>query len=149
MLALLLTSWIVFRFSSSNSLFYRSNALSTHSLTWNHRAETETKAAALRRKSKKRVTAGTGKDGGTNFGTIIFKFAKEKRLNQTKLLLSTIKRREYDKAKLKYCLELADVVMTEEQKEDLFSNDTSKVKNATVSITTACMMNLEDYNKQK
>ena len=58
-------------------------------------------------------------------------------------------RNTYDKAKLKYCLELAEIVMTEEQRRDLFSESKAEVNNAANEIAAACLKKIaEDYDKE-
>jgi len=128
--------------TAASSPFLSSIALSR----WNRSAEERTNT-----KKNKGTSAHSNEKkhgSGKKFENILSHLAFTNILNKNKMESTTIVA-EYEKAKLKYCFELADIVITPEQKDNLFCVDKSKVINAASEIAKACMYKLAEYDNQK
>lgn len=109
-------------------------------MTWSFRGDQASKS----KKSKSKKS-----QNETKLETVLSKLALENILKKNNLVDTQLPKNTYDKAKLKYCLELAEIVMTEEQRRDLFSESKADVNNAANEIASACLKKIaEDYDKK-
>jgi len=98
-----------------------STVLRPNRLLWNHQAH-------------ELSSSSNSNTAGTMFAPILSDLARRKALKRNKLSNTKIEKGTKYKTDIMYCLELADVVITEQQKEDLFSNDVSTIDAASKNI---------------
>ena len=101
---------------SFSDTFYSSKALSQIS-DWNH--EAEQKSNVSKQRKKRTFATGTSNDHSASgkLENILSSLAFSNKLGRDSFVKSDIPA-GYDRAKLKYCFELADIVVTTNQKRD-------------------------------
>ena len=113
------------------------------------RAATNQPSSYSNKNKKKKKNSNTF-DPSNQLENILSTFAMDGRLNKNNLLETTIHRGEFkEKSRMLACFELAQIVMTTEEKEKLFSKDKTRVYNAAGTITSSCMKKLHgDYEEK-
>ena len=137
--------------NTTTNRIVRSDAL--QSIVWNldgeKRAATNQPSSYSNKNKKKKKNSNTF-DPSNQLENILSTFAMDGRLNKNNLFETTIHRGEFkEKSRMLACFELAQIVMTTEEKEKLFSKDKTRVYNAAGTITSSCMKKLhEDYEEK-
>ena len=131
---------------------HQSNTLKAM-MTWNADGEKRSakkQPSSCSNKNKKKQKKSNQFDSSNQLENILPTFAMDGRLNKNNLLETTINPGEFkEKSRMLACLELAQIVMTTEEKEKLFSKDKARVYNAAGTITSSCMKKLhEDYEEK-